>query len=322
MKEIEMIRGARTIVETCAGVKPGESVLIVTDTNMVNIARVLAMAVKERDAEPILAVMIPRQGHGEEPPACIAEAMKKANVILTPVSTSITHTRAVKEAAAAGGRAIVLTAFTEDLLIRGGIQADFKKLKPVCLEVARRFGEAKSVRLTTPGGTSLTMKKEGRKGNALTCLVEPGEFSPVPNVEANFSPLENTAEGIIVVDASIPYLGIGLLREPVKCRVEKGFIVGVEGGTQADILRRDLESRRDPNCYNVAELGIGLNPESRMTGIMLDDEGVFGSVHIGIGSNITLGGNIKAAIHYDLLMWGATIELDGIAILEKGELRI
>ena len=276
MRQIEMIRGARTIVETCAGVKPGESVLIITDTNMVKIAEVLAMAVRERDAEPILAVMIPRRGHGEEPPACIAEAMKKANVILTPVSTSITHTRAVKEAAAAGSRAVALTAFTEDLLIRGGIQADFKKLKPICLEVARRFGEAKMVKLTTPAGTSLTLRKEGRRGNALYCIVGPGEFSPVPNVEANFSPLEGTAEGVIVADASIPYLGIGLLKEPARCKVEKGFIVEIEGGTQADILRRDLQARKDPNCYNIAELGVGLNPESRMTGIMLDDEGCLG----------------------------------------------
>lgn len=321
MRQIEMIRGARTIVETCAGVKPGESVLIITDTNMVKIAEVLAMAVRERDAEPILAVMIPRRGHGEEPPACIAEAMKKANVILTPVSTSITHTKAVKEATAAGSRAVALTAFTEDLLIRGGIQADFKKLKPICLEVARRFGEAKMVKLTTPTGTSLTLRKEGRRGNALYCIVGPGEFSPVPNVEANFSPLEGTAEGVIVADASIPYLGIGLLREPVRCKVEKGFIVAIDGGTQADILKRDLQARKDPNCYNIAELGVGLNPESRMTGIMLDDEGVWGSVHIGIGSNITLGGNIKAAIHYDLLMWGAAIELDGKAILERGDLK-
>jgi leucyl aminopeptidase (aminopeptidase T) len=288
---------------------------------MVKIAEVLAMAVRERDAEPILAVMIPRRGHGEEPPACIAEAMKKANVILPPVSTSITHTKAVKEATAAGSRAVALTAFTEDLLIRGGIQADFKKLKPICLEVARRFGEAKMVKLTTPTGTSLTLRKEGRRGNALYCIVGPGEFSPVPNVEANFSPLEGTAEGVIVADASIPYLGIGLLREPVRCKVEKGFIVAIDGGTQADILKRDLQARKDPNCYNIAELGVGLNPESRMTGIMLDDEGVWGSVHIGIGSNITLGGNIKAAIHYDLLMWGAAIELDGKAILERGDLK-
>jgi leucyl aminopeptidase (aminopeptidase T) len=59
-----------------------------------------------------------------------------------------------------------------------------------------------------------------------------------------------------------------------------------------------------------------------MQGIMLEDEGVFGSVHIGIGTNITLGGNVKAAIHYDLLMWEATIDLDGDIVLEKGEVRL
>jgi len=320
MKRIEMIRGARTIVETCAGVKPGETVLVVTDTNMVKIAEVLAQAVQERDAEPIIAVMIPRKGHGEEPPSSVAEAMKKANVFLTPVSTSITHTRSTKEAVAVGSRGIIMTAFTEDLLIRGGIQADFRKQKPICLEVARRFKEANTVRLTNPAGTSLTLRKEGRRGNELYCIVEPGEFSTVPTIEANFSPIEGTAEGTIVADASIPYLGIGVLKEPVRCKVEKGFIVEIAGGSQAQVLKKDLESRKDPNCYNVAELGVGLNPASQMTGVMLDDEGVFGSVHIGIGSNITLGGNIKAATHYDLLMWGATIELDGKVILDRGNL--
>ena len=43
---------------------------------------------------------------------------------------------------------------------------------------------------------------------------------------------------------------------------------------------------------------------------MLEEEGVYGSVHIGIGANITLGGHVKAAIHCDLLMWEATIQLD------------
>jgi leucyl aminopeptidase (aminopeptidase T) len=59
-----------------------------------------------------------------------------------------------------------------------------------------------------------------------------------------------------------------------------------------------------------------------MQGVMLEDEGVYGSVHIGIGTNITLGGNVKAAIHYDLLMYGATIELDGNIVLEKGQVRL
>ena len=88
------------------------------------------------------------------------------------------------------------------------------------------------------------------------------------------------------------------------------------------MLADDLESRNDPMVYNVAELGVGLNPKCILQGIMLEDEGVYGSVHIGIGTNITLGGTIKAAIHYDLLMFNATIEMDGNIILENGQSRL
>jgi leucyl aminopeptidase (aminopeptidase T) len=54
---------------------------------------------------------------------------------------------------------------------------------------------------------------------------------------------------------------------------------------------------------------------------MLDDEGVLGTCHIGIGTSLTLGGNIKAPIHYDLVIWNPTIELDGEIVIEKGELK-
>ncbi len=184
--------------------------------------------------------------------------------------------------------------------------------------MAKAFQQANVVHLTSEAGTDLVMRKEGRRGNAMYCLVEKGELSPVPTVEANFSPREGTAEGTIVADASIPYINIGVLREPVMVKVNKGMITKITGGEQAKHLAQDLEKRNDPLVYNVAELGVGLNPKSLMQGIMLEDEGVFGTVHIGIGTNITLGGNVKAAIHYDLIMWHPTIELDGKIILEKG----
>jgi leucyl aminopeptidase (aminopeptidase T) len=50
--------------------------------------------------------------------------------------------------------------------------------------------------------------------------------------------------------------------------------------------------------------------------------GIFGVVHIGIGTNITLEGKVKAALHYDLLMYNASLDLDGRIILKDGQLNI
>jgi 2,5-dihydroxypyridine 5,6-dioxygenase len=322
MKDLLMTRGARTLLDTCVAVRPGETVLIVTDMVKFSIARVIAAAAVERGAETILTVMQPRARAGQEPPTPVAEAMKNADVVFLPVSYSVTHTHAVKNAAAAGARIVALTEFTEDMMIRGGLEADFNELKPICQKVADKFGKGRRARITTPAGTDLAMDITGRPGNALYCIVGPGQFSPVPNVEANVSPIEGTANGRIVVDASIPYLGIGLIEQPIHVEVRDGFIVRIEGGRQAEVLRRDLESHGDKNSFNIAELGVGLNPKCKMIGIMLEDEGVQGSAHIGVGTNITLGGIIKAPCHYDLLVWYPRIEIDGEVVVDGKEVRV
>ena len=88
------------------------------------------------------------------------------------------------------------------------------------------------------------------------------------------------------------------------------------------MLEKDLASKEDPNVYNIAELGVGLNPQCRFIGFMLEDEGVRGSVHIGIGTNITLGGNLKAACHYDLIMTEPTLLADGEMLLHNGQVML
>ena len=322
MKKFLMAKGARTIVEVCAGTKPGEKAVIVTEPCMMPIAESIAGAVIAAGAEPVITVMTPRESDGQEPPETIAAAMKASNVFFNVVRTSITHTRATRDAAAAGSRGMMMTQFSEEMLMGGGINADFRAIAPQCQAVAKALEGAETIHLTTPHGTDLTFSAKGRPGNALTCLIGPGLFTTVPTIEANVSPLEGTAEGTIVADASIPYIGIGLLREPITFKVEKGMIVSFSGGPQADILRRNWESKNDPLVYNVAEMGIGLNPDCRFIGYMLEDEGVYGSVHIGTGTNITLGGVTKAACHYDLIMTGATIIADGRTILKDGKVVI
>jgi leucyl aminopeptidase (aminopeptidase T) len=309
-------------LEVCASVEPGEEVLIIADYNMEKIGKAIASAAYQIGAEPVLTYLVPRERDGQEPPKAVAEAMKAAGVFLAPVSKSITHTHAVKEAAGAGARGLMLTQYREDMLIYGGIEADFEAIAPTCKALAKTFEEGKHLHLRTKQGTDMDCNIEGRRGNALTCLVAPGQFSPVPNVEANVSPVEGTAQGRLVIDASIPYIDIGVLSEPMEVVVKDGMIRSIEGGTQAKALEANLASFEDPMVYNVAEVGMGLNPYSRLTGCMLDDEGVLKTLHIGIGTNITLGGNIKASCHYDLLLWNPTLSIDGVVVVEEGELRI
>ena len=322
MTDLLMARGAMTVARVCLGVKKDEEILIVTEPEKQNIAKSVAEAVFSLGAIPVIMTMLPRERDGQEPPEMVAEAMKKSDGFVCVVGKSITHTHAVKNACAAGSRGIMLTQFAEHMMFKGGLEADFPSCARDCKAVAQKLGGAEKIHLTTKGGTDLTYSARGRRYNAMYCMVEKGEFAPVPTVEANTSPLEGTANGVIVADASIPYVGIGLLEEPVKCIVKDGKIIKIEGGKQAKMLQKDLDEKNDPNVFNVAEMGVGLNPRCSFVGFMLEDEGVYGSVHIGIGTSLTLGGNIKAACHYDLIMHRGTIEVDGETIMQDGKLLI
>ena len=308
-------QGVRKLVQQNARVRPGERVVVVTDESMIEIADSVARELVVAGAEAVTCIMPRRERDGQEPPAPVAAAMREAQVIFSPVSISITHTRAMRAALEAGARAVLMTAYTDEILMSPGlIDTDFEAQADVCRRLGDAFTQGDSVRLTSPRGTDLRFSIAGRRANVLTNIPDPGELAPVPDIEVNVVPVEGTAEGTLIADASVPYLGIGVLREPIVCEISDGFITRMEGGEQAEILLGDLESHADRNCFNVAELGVGLNPNARLTGLMLDDEGVMGTIHIGIGTSHTLGGNVVAPTHYDLLMWDPTIAVDGKAV--------
>lgn len=158
-----------------------------------------------------------------------------------PTSRSIAHSHATKVALQHGARVLSMTAFTPDMMYAGGLLADSAKKKPICDEVARRLGAACRAHLTTRGGTDLRLNLEGRPGNSHACIVRRGEFSAVPNIEANISPVDGSAEGVIVVDGSIPNFSIGLITTPIRLTVKVGNIASIDGGDQArrleDLLR-------------------------------------------------------------------------------------
>jgi len=323
MKNLEMIKGVKTLLDKCANVKAGEKVLIVADTDNIRIAELLATAAIERNAEAVVCIMTPRKAHGENPPETIVSAMMKADVIFEPTTYSLTRSEATQKAAQAGVRVVSMPAYVEEMLIRGAIEADFPAHEKTVQKLADLFTEATTAKLTAPGGTEITMALGGadRKGETgKGFCTGPGTICGPPNIEANISPIEGTAEGVVFADVSIPDPQMGVLSAPIEVTVNGGLITNIKGVADAAALRKILEEKKDPTVYNIAELGIGLNPKARICGIMLEDEGALGTAHIGIGDNHTSGGTVKAPLHLDLVIDNPTLELDGKVIIKDSEL--
>lgn len=317
--------GARKVVRTLARVREGEKVLVVADTDTALVAEALAAAALEITAEVVTTFMTPRRVDGDEPPAVVAAALQVADVALLPVSYSISHSNAVRRALEHGTRVLSLPATTPEQLVRGGAEADFEAASPTVRRVGELLTAASAAHLTTPAGTNCTFDLSGRKGNAHDCILDrPGKFSAFPNIEANISPVDGATEGVLVFDGSIPNLRLGgPLRNPVICTVERGNVVKIEGGPEAEMIRKVWASLGDAAVYNIAQLAIGLNPEILvLTGVWAQDHGAFGTVHIGLGTSANLGGTTKAAAHFDGMMYRPTLVLDGRALLEDGQLHL
>ena len=316
-----MKRGATVLVGTCAGVRPGERVVIVTDEERLEIAEALrAEATAVADSTEIV-VSPPRSIDNEEPNAVVSAAMAGADVIFLVVTHSLAHTRATRAAIAGGARVVSMSAFTPRQMREGGLFADFRSRKPLCDRLAGALTAAEVARVTNPAGTDLRFSLSGRAGNSHACIVDGPGFTAVPNIEANTSPLEGTTQGRLVVDGSIPYYGVGIIRDPVTFDIVDGVVRAIEGGEQATFLRELLARQDDPAVYNIAQFAVGLNPLcTDFTGEMLNDEGVNGTIHIGIGTSANLGGHVQAKTHFDAVIRAPSVWLDGRTLLRDGEL--
>jgi leucyl aminopeptidase (aminopeptidase T) len=320
IESVSLQESVRNVVRISARVQRGELVCIAADTQTVPIAMAIAEAVREAGAEPVVVTMRPRRAHGNEPPRVVAAAMKAADVVIQPVTYAMTHTDATRDALRAGARVLVLRGVTEDIMTHGAMLADYDRVDRLTRAVQRRMTEATTARVRTPSGTDLTMSLAGRAAVALTGRVGgPGTFAAMPDGEAAISPVEGTAEGVLVVDHTMD--SIGLLDAPIRMTVRAGRVTEIRGGKSADRLR-ELIAAADASATNIAEFAIGTNDRARLIGSMTEDKKYLGSVHVAIGDNHVIGGTVVSELHLDGLLLRPTVELDGARIVEDGRLLI
>ena len=304
----------------CMGIQNHETVLVVSDALTRKIGQALFDVSHDLCREVFMLEMLPRSVNGEEPPELVTEAMQRVDVVIAPLSTSITHTNARRLACAEGARVGTMPGITEDIMVRT-MRADYHKIARLTHQVRDILSAGKTVRVTSPAGTDLTLPIDGINAIASTGLIlERGSFGNLPSGEAYLMPQEGKAEGVLVVDGSMA--GVGLITdEPIRITIVNGKAEKIEGGKEAALLEETVE-RIGPLARNIAEFGVGTNDMAKVTGKILEDEKVKGTIHVALGNNISMGGTVNVPFHVDGVVLKPTVYVGDVLLLKDGKLLV
>lgn len=307
----ELDRAVTTVVRRCLAVREGEDVVVVADPRSRALGERFRDEAAAAGADAVLALMDERANDGAEPPPTIAAALAAADVFLAPASRSLSHTRARKAASDGGARGATLPGVTADMLARL-MSVDFDALTVRCRQVAELLDREDSARLTCLRGSDFTLDLTGRHGISDDGdLTARAAFGNLPCGEGFIAPA--AGEGTIAA-SSVP--GLGVVKEAVLLRVERGALAAADGEGGARFLGA-LDAHGPPG-RNLAELGVGTNDHARLTGNVLEDEKILGTTHVAFGASAGIGGTVSVPVHLDVVVLDATLDIGSTRVLDAG----
>jgi len=313
----ELQKASLIALRDCMGLQKDETLLIVTDENKIEIGHALHEVGKELCKESLLIEMKSREINGQEPPKQIADLMKCVDVVICPTTKSLTHTDARREAVKLGVRVGTMPGITVDTMVRC-LNADYGKIIALTDYIAQKLIGVNNIRVVTEKGTNVSMPVKDRlilpsKG----VLKNKGESGNLPSGEVFLAPWEDKTNGKLIIDGSMA--SVGMVNTPIEIDIINGYAEKITGGEEAQRLSVLFEkSGRESRA--VAEFGIGTNYKAQLTGMILEDEKVFGTIHIAFGNNISMGGNIAVNSHLDGLVTEPDVYFDNELIMKKGKL--
>ena len=312
----DFVKIAEQVLVSCLGVKKDESVLVITDDTRKEIGEALYQAACDLGCEGLLMVMKEREVSGQEPPKAVAEAMKAADVVIAPTAKSLTHTAARIQAAAAGTRVATMPGITREMFGKGAMTADYQDVEKLTARITDMLTQADKARIEKDGKV-LEISLKGRDGVPSPGVYkEPGKCGNLPSGEAYIAPLEDGSEGEMIIDGSM--VGIGKLESPLHMKISGGKLREVTGDKSENL---GILLKNETNG-TLCELGIGTNEAAILNGIILEDEKVYGTVHIAFGTNASFGGVNKAECHMDGIILRPTLYLDDTLVIKEGVFQV
>jgi aminopeptidase len=323
-------RDAELVVGVCMSVEKGDVVTIITDNDHLKEADALATIVGERGGSPVICnndYQVKRaladMTFPMAPPRNLHQAMVHSDeiIIITNLewANRFAHVSAVRESCDNNAK---IASVEEGIGTWNMTEADIIDATNRAKAAIEAMKGAKWCHVTSPAGTDLRVSIEGRPALEVTPIKKRGQMmGPVPLwAEVAFAAVEDRTEGRVNVDGVM--LGIGLKGQtpnPIEWRVEGGKAVAIEGGEEAEKLKKVIDGV--PGATVIGEFAFGTSEKSP-TGSP-SEKGLLGTVHFALGDNHNAypGGQNVSALHLDgnCLNASLMVEDTGQYILKDGK---
>lgn len=203
-------------------------------------------------------------------------------------------------------------------------------LEPLVKDHVKRLRAARSMQVTSPAGTQLTVRLEGATcGGNWGYTSKPGTITHWPGGLALAFPAAHSVNGTLVLapgDVNLTFKRY--VERTVTLHIEDDHVTRIEGeGVDADLMRSYIAAWGDREAYAVSHVGWGLNAAARWDSMALYDKRDFNGTELrafagnflySTGANEVAGRHTRG--HFDLPLKGCTVALDGRAVVESGRL--
>lgn len=345
--ELVLLEKARVALRDCLRIEPGQSVLVLDDGTLSSrLTTAFVHAAHALDATPLTMTytsarflslrefgLFAAASFREGVPA-LAQPLLRAilaadAVVILSSDMSIMFDEGFRAVLAEGAKVAWGPYLTEDAFLR--LLPDTGDEARELLETTTRVGEVFSgehdVAVRSDAGTDLQMRVGEYRVNWGTGVYSAGKgyggLEIWPGGQISTVPVAGSANGRLVIDRSINVPEFRELLGPVELTVAAGYVTDVQGGAEARRLARFLEGMDDGGeAYHLTELGVGTNRRCKMAGVAgpTEDTHTWGCVSLALGADVHLGGETAAGCHVDMTMHTASLELDGTAVVERGNL--
>jgi 2,5-dihydroxypyridine 5,6-dioxygenase len=188
--------------------------------------------------------------------------------------------------------------------------------------------QARTLRVTSPAGTDVEMKLgQYPVVTQYGYTDQRGRWDHFPSSFLYTWPNEGSANGRVVLSKDDFVWPLNrYIEEAVNLTIREGYIRTIEGGSEAQLLREQMESFKDPEAYAVSHIGWGIDKRADWyvlkklpEAIGSDPRSYAGNVQFSTGPNTEAGGSRHTIAHFDMPMLGCTLTLDGKAVVRDGE---